>query len=347
MARPRLTRPTFTLFRRGAVYYVRWWWGGKYQWVSAATGDRGEASRFLATVEASWGTAQPPPQVTIGAILAGYLADRKARVASFGTLEAACKALDRHLGSLTPEHINRDRSRLYARQRRHEGHFVGPPDARRKKHTSNGTIIRELVTLRAALRWAVDERWITAAPAVETPLAPPPRQRWLTRAEATRLLDAAVAPHIRLFVALALYTAARRRALLSLRWDAVDLAARRIDFGAGMGNKRRGIVPICEPLHELLIQARRGATTHYVIEAGGKPVADVKTGFLAAVRRAGLTDVTPHVLRHTAATWMAADGVPLADIAMFLADSEATVERVYRKHTPDYLMRAARSLAGK
>ena len=66
--------------------------------------------------------------------------------------------------------------------------MVGPPDARRKKPVSDGTIIRELVTLRAALKWARGERWITDVPYIETPSQPEPRDRWLTREEADRLL---------------------------------------------------------------------------------------------------------------------------------------------------------------
>lgn len=154
MARPRLDRPTFSLVLRGGRYYVRWWQDGKHQRVSAGTSDRAEAARFLIQFEAGFGSNPPPPRATIGAILNGYLEERRGRVASFGTLKASCLALARHLGELEPDHLTRDRSRVYARDRRKEGHLVGPADARRRKPTSDGTIIRELVTLRAALRWS-------------------------------------------------------------------------------------------------------------------------------------------------------------------------------------------------
>jgi hypothetical protein len=38
------------------------------------------------------------------------------------------------------------------------------------------------------------------------------------------------------------------------------------------------------------------------------------------------------------------DGVPLAEVARLLGDSEKTVERVYGKHAPDFLRRAVDSL---
>ncbi len=40
-------------------------------------------------------------------------------------------------------------------------------------------------------------------------------------------------------------------------------------------------------------------------------------------------------------------GVPLAEVARMLGDSEAMVEKVYGKHSPDYLRRAADALAGE
>lgn len=61
---------------------------------------------------------------------------------------------------------------------------------------------------------------------------------------------------------------------------------------------------------------------------------------------AHLEGVTPHTLRHTAATWMVAGGVPLGEVARYLGDSERTTERVYAKHSPDYLRGAARVLGG-
>jgi integrase len=264
-------------------------------------------------------------------------------VASYATLEYATAALRRHLGDLTPDHLTTTRARLYARQRRAEGYVAG----QRRKPVQNGTIAREIVTLRAALRWAVAAKWIAAAPAIEAPPAGKPRDRWLTRAEAAQLLAACQAPHVRLFVALGLYTAARAGALLGLTWERVDLAGGRIYLGDDIGNKRRAVVPIPDALRPYLLEARAGATRDAVIEHGGRAVASVKTGFNAACRRAGLVGVTPHTLRHTAATWMVAGGVPLHEVARYLGDSERTTERVYAKHSPDYLRAAARVLGGE
>jgi len=66
------------------------------------------------------------------------------------------------------------------------------------------------------MHWAVANKWIAAAPYVWVPQKPPPRNRFLTKAEAKKLIDAAEMPHIKLFIRLALSTAGRAGAILSL-----------------------------------------------------------------------------------------------------------------------------------
>lgn len=346
MARPKADRPTFKLRWRDKRWTVEWWADGRSHRVSCRTADQGEARKFLAAFEAGYGTAPAPDRPTIGAILDDYLADRKAQgVASPATLEFACAALKRHLGELEPDLLTKERSRFYAARRRAEGYFVGPEEARRKKPVSDGTIIRELVTLRAAFKWAVEARWITTKPTVEVPSQPPPRDRWLTREEARRLLASCREHHVRLFVALALTTAARRGAILGLRWEAVDLEAGRIDFGLGRGNKRRNrAAPIHEDMKPILAEARELAVSEWVIEYAGEPIRSVRTGLAAAAKRARVPGVTAHVMRHTAATWMAQKGVPLWEIAGLLQTSVETVERIYAKHSPSHLRNAVAAI---
>jgi integrase len=346
MGRPKLDAPNYRLVRRGNRFYVRWWQDSAWQRVSTGETDKRRATIWLAQFIAGRGTPNPPDQPTVSLILDGYLADREPVVRAYGTLEAAAKALRRHLGDLQPDHLTKERARFYARQRRAEGHMVGPKAKRQKKPTSDGTIIRELVTLRAALKWAQEEKWIADVPKIQVPRQPPPRDRWLTREEADRLLESAMALHVRTFLATCLYTAARAGAVLDLTWDRVDLKAGRIDLGNAPGGKGRAVIPIGGRLLPILQEAREAATCDHVVEYAGEKVASVKTGTRAAARRANLHGVTPHILRHTAATWMAMAGVPIAEIARLLGHADSTTtERVYAKHTPEYLRRAIDALS--
>jgi integrase len=168
-----------------------------------------------------------------------------------------------------------------------------------------GTIRKALSILRAALNWAERKALIDKAPHIWLPQAPPPKDRRLTREEADALRNGAVMPHVRLFIEIGLGTGARAGAILSLRWDMVS--DRSIRFSQSSRQKRRAtVVPVNDTLREALERAREGAMTDYVIEWAGQPVKSIKRGFREAVKRAGLgADVTPHVLRHTAASWMA------------------------------------------
>ena len=346
MARPKLETPNYRLVKRGSRFYVRWWENGAWQRISTGQTDKRQATVWLAQFVAGRGTPAPPEQPTVSVILDGYLADRKPVVRGYASLEVVAKALRRHLGDLQPDHLTKERTRFYARQRRAEGHMVGPKHARRKKPIKDGTILRELVTLRAALKWAAGERWIRDIPLIEVPRAPPPRDRWLSREEADRLLANALAQHIKTFLAVCLYTAARTGAVLELTWDRVDFNAGLIDLGHAAGGKGRAVIPISPNLLPILEVAREAATCRFVVEHGGGGVANVKTGTRAAARRAKLPGVTPHILRHTAATWMAMKGVPIAEIARVLGHSDSRItERVYAKHSPDYLRRAIAALS--
>ena len=75
-----------------------------------------------------------------------------------------------------------------------------------------------------------------------------------------------------------------------------------------------------------------------VVEAGLAP-----TDWKPSKRRANppKTGISPHVLRHTAATHMARAGVPLWKIANILGNTLAVTEKVYANFCPDEQSRAA------
>lgn len=57
--------------------------------------------------------------------------------------------------------------------------------------------------------------------------------------------------------------------------------------------------------------------------------------------------VTPHTLRHTAATWLMQRGVPIWQAAGFLGMSAEVLEKTYGHHHPDYLKDAADAITSK
>lgn len=345
MPRPKAERPTYSIAQRGDIFYVQWWEDGRAHRVSCRTTDKGEARRFLAEYKAGIDAPSIPSSPSLGAILDGYLTDRAPRTHS-PTIGYCCAALKLHLSDLPVDLLTKEQVRRYVEERRKAG--AQGASAKYRKATrplSDGTLIRELGTLRAALAWAVKERWISYAPHVERPPSPRPRERWLTRDEAYALMEGADAPHIKLFIGLALYTAGRAGAILQLTWDRVDLSAGIINLGEGRGKKRRSTIPITDELRAILEAASKAATIPFVVEYAGAPVASIKTGFRAAARRAKLPGVTPHALRHTAATWMVQRNVPIGMIAAWLGNSEQMIRSVYGHHSPEWLKLAAEALS--
>src|SRR5882672_327674 len=80
-------------------------------------------------------------------------------------------------------------------------------------------------------------------------------------------------------------------------------------------------------------------------------VKSVKTGFRSAVRIAGLSTqsgkVTPHTLRHTAATWLMQRGADPWKAAGFLGMSVEVLLDTYGHHHPEFLRDAAAAITSK
>jgi integrase len=90
---------------------------------------------------------------------------------------------------------------------------------------------------------------------------------------------------------------------------------------------------------------RHGAVKTYFVEWGGKPVLSIKVGFKSALGLSGIKGkVTPHTLRHTAATWLMQEGVPIWEAAGFLGMSPGMVERTYGHHHPEHMRGAAEAI---
>lgn len=303
-------------------------WGTKR--VSAGTTDRKAAEEFRAQYIAGLNNPAPPAEPTIGYLLERYWDERGQHTRSPETIQRAFKKLIPFFGQLLPSHVSNQLFRKFADE--HKG-------------ISNGSIIRWLGILKAALRYAEGSRWIEPLPPFKMPVNhPPPRDLWLTREQVKTLIETAKSPHVELFIKMAVYTGARSGAILDLTWDQVDMEQRIINFGRGWGNKRRAIVPMNDAIHESLLTARELAQSDYVIEFNGKPLRSIKKAF-ERLCKACKIKASPHVLRHTAATWLVMDGVPLREVARLLGNSEAMAERVYGKHAPEYLRRAVFALS--
>ena len=238
---------------------------------------------------------------------------------------------------------------------------------------------RDLEDLRAAINHHAKEGYHRGLVGVTLPSKSKPRDRWLTRAEAARLLwtcyrtreiqvhDRPASPNLTIltnkyplrhlvpFILFGIYTGTRASAILAASFDR-EPGRSRVDLDSGIfyrladgqreTNKRQPPVPIPP---RLLAHLRRWHDRHLLgsglVEWNGQSVQSIKTGFASAVRRAGLKGkVTPHTLRHTAATWLMQAGVDKWEAAGFLGMSVEILDRVYGHHHPDHLRTAATAI---
>ena len=315
---------------------------------STGTSDMATAQRFLGKFLLLADREQPAPSTTLTVADLWTIYDTKhvERVTAPGTLRSSWKNLAHYFGTLKVSEVTDDKAQAYERQR--VAGTIGLP-------SKPSTVRRELLALKACFNWCAKPKHkiISKAevPDFDVPPEADPRDRWLSHDEIQALLTTAGRTRqgerlsrAERFLWLALETGARKTAICELTWDRVDLATNVIHYnvpGRARTKKRRASVPISRALRPILDRA--------LAERTGELVMDIDTNIwetLATVaRKAGVDGVSPHVLRHTAATHMARRGVPIFKIAKILGISIATAERVYAKHCPDDLREAVDTIS--
>jgi integrase len=227
-----------------------------------------------------------------------------------------------------------------------------------QRQASCGTIRRELGALRTVLIWAAKQRLIGRAQVpgfVDMPPDSPPRTRFLDSAQEQYFWDQAMGwrdRRVRMFVALALESAARRGAIVELTWERVDLRLGQIDYrvpGRRETKKRRVRVPISDRLMPILKEAWLQAPKDPGGQAGGYVVTGsqdkvnpqtMSSAFRHFAEAIGMEWVSPHVLRHSWASLAVMNGVSLWDIAQVMGDTIAVIEKTYLHLTPGHLRSA-------
>ncbi len=252
---------------------------------------------------------------------------------------------------------------------------------------SPSTVDKDLRMLRSALNDAHAQRFIPHEVKFRINVTvAASKDVWLTKAEVRRMLQACELresdrgedgkvtarrrnrEHIYAFILISIATAARKEAVLSLKWDQVYIPRPEdlpkdvrlmdyktakvngnatINFGEGRGNKRRPKMPVGNNWLLMNYLVFGGAKDQpYVISYRGKPVKDIKNGLAKVVGEAGIKKkVTPHTLKHTAITWMVQDGMSLTVISDLTKTSEKILRSVYSHHRPDYQAELGDALA--
>lgn len=204
----------------------------------------------------------------------------------------------------------------------------------------HGRARHALCPLRAIMRWAAKRGWCDA-PQFDQPKPSPGRTRWITYAEADKAI-AEMPAHLSPLASFLFYTGARAGEALALDWRDVDLAARRVRFIDTKNGDSRGV-----PLHQRAWLAlanlphREGAVFRTDL---GEPYAlrvkerrQIGRAWGSACKRAGLPGFTPHMARHTFASWAVMAGVDLRTLADLLGHRSLAMVRRYTHLSPDHM----------
>jgi integrase len=315
-----------------------------------------------------------PSEILIADVLAIYLTDVAPRHARESETKQRILTLDEWWADRTLADVNGTNCRAYVAHRTSQAWKSAKPEAtgRPARMVTAAAARRELEDLRAAINHHRREGLCSEIVSVVLPEPSDARQEWLTRKEAARLLwgawrakqvmrdrqtRRAVGQHIARFILVGLYTGTRSAAICgaalmpTIDNGHVDLE-RGVFYRRAIGRRqtKKRQPPVKLP-PRLLAHMRRWArlrlSRKVVVEWNGKPVQSVRKGFAAAARCAGLPDVTPHVLRHTCATWLMQKGVNLWDAAGFLGMTVQQLEESYGHHHPDYQQEAVAALGAQ
>jgi integrase len=340
--------------------YILWSEGGRSFRRSTGTEDRGEAQQVFA----GFLTGYKPADERVAKLNLAETLDLYQKAKSNGTrqdstLRGTVERLKAHFGRTDPHDIGLVKQ---------EGFIT----ARRKQGVSDATIKRDLSVLSAALNYAAARELIDPPKPITSIAAAQPRERYLTRGEAKRILQYLHRyvwwhrryHHVLLFARIALRTGQRAGVISSLTWDRVDFEVRNLHMeipGRVRTKKRQITIGFNHYLERALKAERRRqlreaeamgrpAPTH-VLSFEGQPVKNVRKAFTKACVDLGILDTSPNTLRHTFGTWAARNSgktkISLYDIAGAMAHSNIATTQRYAKHMPEAHIKVVESASKK
>ncbi|KVU55385.1 integrase [Burkholderia cepacia] len=294
--------------------------GGKPLQGSTGTDDKAKAQEFHDRLKASlWDQAKlgHAPQYTWNEAVVAYLEDREG-IASIETTKIHLRWLDAHLDGELLVNIDRDKIDAVERAKRAEPVIVrtrnGPKPT--GKTVSAATVRRVGGVIVAVLNHAAERGWIARAPVRKRKKSTAKRIRWLSQAEAARLL-AQLPEHLAAMAQFSLETGLRRANVTGLQWSQVDLVRRIAWIHPDQAKARKAItVPLSETavaiLRQQFAKKRKAEHVDSVFVYKGAPVYQTTTeAWRKALKRAHIKDFRWHDLRHTWASWHVQRGTPL------------------------------------
>ncbi|MEF3075213.1 site-specific integrase [Methylobacter sp. Wu1] len=182
----------------------------------------------------------------------------------------------------------------------------------KQQTSSNCTVNRNLALLRTILNRAwKDWEWIDSVPGFRMLPEQSTRVRWLTHAEAERLIRECP-DHLKAMIKFTLATGLRESNVTGLQWSQIDMRRKCAWVHADEAKGKKSI-PV--PLNDealLVVRQQMGKNSEFVFTFEGKPIKKAGShAWKKALARAGIDNFRWHDLRHCWASWHIQNGTPL------------------------------------
>jgi len=217
----------------------------------------------------------------------------------------------------------------------------------KRKETSPATANRLLALIRSILRRAaLDWEWIDKPPVIKLYREAKRRVRYLSATQASILIQE-LPQHLADMVTFSLATGLRRSNVTKLEWSQVDMQ-RNVAWIHGDQAKAGKPIHVTLNATAIAVLTRQiGKHPRSVFSYKGKPITQVNTkAWYKALKRAGIEDFRWHDLRHTWASWLTQNGVPLNVIQEMGAWESAEMVKRYAHLAPEQFAQHARVLDG-
>jgi integrase len=331
-----------TIYLRGKTYWVRFRANGHHVRRSAHTSNKAEAAALLRRLLAEYAKKArgDMPRHRYEEAAGRFFAEATIRPGSLTVYRNGHKTFSPFAHGRYLDEINR----------RVLGDFVS---ARKFAGTSDSTIRSNLAFVSSLCAMAVRWGWLDTNPVTafnkHSLKTTQQRTRFLAPSELDRLL-AHTADHIRPAIILATETGVRKEELFSLTLSRIDLARREIVLDrTKSGMPRR--VPLSDKamsvIKDLLARRQLPDSPYLFAKADGTRFVDMKNGFDAARKRAGLRNVRWHDLRHTFASWFVQAGGDLYHLSRILGHASVQMTTRYSHLRTDDLHAELRRVAQK
>ena len=342
-----------SLYKRGEIYWLKYYVNGRPRWESTGTTKRKEAERFKQEREGRIATGQPILRRADRISYEEVAQDLRQHYRTTGSrnleeVEYRLKHLDRYFGGYRVVGIGPAEVTAFVAHRQREG-------------ASNSTINRDLAVLNKMLHLAYEYNKLLRPPVIHKLKEKAPRQGFFERG-AFEAVRGHLRPDLQLAVTIAHTFGWRMQSeVLTLEPRHLDLEAGTLRLDPGSTKNDEGRVVYLTPELKRLLAAQVKRVRGFERQTGrivphlftyltgkhrGERIRDFRRAWATACRKAGCSGMLRHDFRRTAVRNLVNRGVPERVAMKITGHKTRSVFDRYHVVSPGDLREAARRIGG-